>query len=144
MLSSGTSAGKAGEALLFALRSYGIQQTLFEETLGSLTEDEAHSDHEDVILLKVSPDVSKLVLRRLTLSFKRLPSRMTVWEDECRRHLIAARVPWVSLNRLRHQHPESSLEGVLHSLHQGDPSLASYTIQQFANTDALRLGVVCV
>jgi hypothetical protein len=68
LLDSVQTAGKAEEALLSGLRSYGVEEILYEDTLGALTPDEAHSNHEDVIILNFSPDLSTLGLRRLTLS----------------------------------------------------------------------------
>lgn len=140
LIGSVQTAGQAEEALLSGLRSYGVEDILHKDTLEALTPDEAHSNHEEVIILNLSPDLSNLALRRLTLSSKRLPSRMTVGKDQSQRRFIAARVPWNDLKKLRLQHPEASLEHVLRSLQQSDSSIACYTIQHFVSTDALHLG----
>ncbi|MCJ1320123.1 hypothetical protein MMC15_005460 [Xylographa vitiligo] len=140
LLNSVQTAGDVEETLLSGLRSYGVEKIIHNDSLGALAPDEAGSNHEEVIILNSSPDLNNLTLRRLTLSSKRLPSRMTVWEDQSQRRFVAARVPWAAVNQSRLQHPEAPIEEVLRSLQQSDPSIASYTIQQFASTDALRLG----
>jgi hypothetical protein len=129
----------AETVLKSGLLSYGVQEILSGDVLGTLIASGTHDNHEDVIILTYAHELNNLALRRLTLSSKRLPSHMIVWGDLSQHRFIAARVPWKSISQLRLQHSEVSLEDVLRFLHQNDPEFASYTIQHFVSTDALRL-----
>ena len=140
LIGSVSSASKETTDLLSALRFYGVEEILHKDSVESLTLDGVHVSHKDVLILTVSPEINNSALRRLTLSSKRVPARMTVWQDKSQQRFIAARVSPNNLRQSWLARTEESLDEILRTMHQDDSSIGCYTIQDFASTDALRLG----
>lgn len=99
---------------------------------------ECYNTHTEVVLLSAHPEISNLVIRRLTMSSVRLPSRLVIWDGPGQGRLVAARLPWASLRQSllqNHANPEDAVR----TLKRGD-GVTSYTVQQFASIDALHIG----
>lgn len=131
---------KQKKALIPRLRSFGVDHIQVLESLDLFELNESLYNDQDVIIINCALELSDFVLRRLTVSSKRLPSCMTVWEDQSQRQLVATRLPWRKLHQSRLLRAEVTLEDTLHALYQSDPTMAMYTIQDVQSFEALRMG----
>ena len=127
-------------ALLYRLRSFGVEDIQVQESMEFLVLNKAFNNDQDAIIVNCFRDLTNFALRHLTVSSKQLPSCMAVWEDQSQCQLVAARVPWSKLHQSQLLRMEATLEDLLHSLHQSDPSMAMYTLQDLKGFEALRMG----
>ncbi|RYP56565.1 hypothetical protein DL769_009908 [Monosporascus sp. CRB-8-3] len=127
------------ESLAGLLSSYGVDDIAHLNDEASLVPViESHDSHSEVVLVGKHPQISNLVIRRLTLRSVRLPSCLVVWDGPAQGRLVAARVPLASLRQSMLE-KSASLENTLRAL-EGVDGVTSYTIQQFASIDAFRIG----
>ena len=131
---------KKHKALIYQLRSFGVDDIQVQESLDLLELNKAFYNDQDAIIVNCFLHLTNFTLRRLTVSSKQLPSCMAVWEDQSQRQLVAARVPWSRIHQSGLLRTEATLENLLHSLHQSDPSIAMYTLQDLKSFEAMRMG----
>lgn len=139
LLNSEAVAADITEALASLLTSYGVKGIAkldHEEGLKYLVDGESAED--EVAIVSAHPELTSLAIRRLTLNSVRLPTRVVVWDGPSQSSLVAARLPWASLRQSLIEN-EYSLEDAVLAL-TASIGLTVYTVQQFASTDALRIG----
>ena len=139
LFDQGTTSPKAAQTMASLLSCYGVNAILNMGHEGFLAEIVGHHEvNTDVVLVGAHPELSSLAIRRLTLSTVRLPSRLAVWDGPSQSHLVAARIPRASLDQSWLLSYET-FDNIVRALREDD-RVINYTVQQFASTDALRIG----